>query len=334
MNTYNSDFGILDRLSSSTVEKEDVLEMLSATGELQDELFMRAREIRNAHCGNKAFIRGVIEFSNYCQKSCNYCALRAPNKGVAHYRMTPDEIIEIAKVIHSQGIKIIFLQAGQDPKCDEILEVVIPRLKREFNSEVLLCVGERSKEKYYRFRELGADSYILKYETSDPILYESTAYTPLKNRLDCVNWIKSSGMKLGVGNIVGLPRQTFESLADDIMLGKELSPDFISTSPFVANENTPYENAPPGDYNLTLNTMAINRLIHKSTLLPTVSALERLCQDGQLQGLNAGANVITINFTPPSKREHYAIYSNHRFVVKWDHALGIIEKAGLKPDLN
>jgi biotin synthase len=248
--------------------------------------------------------------------------------------MTADDIFEIAREIYNSGITVVFLQAGQDPKTDAILETVIPKIKQEFGVEVLLCLGERPKKEIYQhFHDLGADSYILKYETSDPELYEKTAYTPLSKRLECARWIKEAGMNLGVGNIVGLPGQSFESLADDILLGKELGPNFVSTSPFIANENTPYENEPPGDYNVTLNTMAINRLIHKKGLLPTVSAMERLHPDGQLEGLNAGANVITINFTPPDRRENYVIYSNHRFVVKWDHALSIIKQAGLKPNL-
>lgn len=334
MITKNPEFAILDRIAGSHVDKADILTLLNATGELQQEMFRRARETRAAYCGDIVQLRGVIEFSNFCQKSCNYCAIRAPNKDLVHYRMTAAEILDVAREIYNAGITVVFLQAGQDPKTDEILETVIPRIKQEFGVEVLLCLGERpKKEIYQRLRELGADSYILKYETSDPELYEQTAHTPLSKRLECARWIKEAGMNLGVGNIVGLPGQSFESLADDILLGKELGPNFVSTSPFIANENTPYENEPPGDYNVTLNTMAINRLIHKTGLLPTVSAMEKLHPNGQLEGLNAGANVITINFTPQTRRENYVIYSNHRFVVNWDHALNIIKQAGLKPNL-
>ncbi|MDD5033402.1 MAG: radical SAM protein [Methylococcaceae bacterium] len=333
MIAINTTFPIIDRLQSSPVDRDDILTLLTATGALQEELFRRARDMRHTHCGDLVHLRGVIEISNYCQKSCSYCAIRAPNKELDRYRMSAEEILDIAGQIHNTGIRIIFIQAGQDPKCDEILETVIPKIKQQFNTEVLLCLGERSKETYRHFRDLGADSYILKYETSDPVLYEMTALTPLKNRLDCARSIKQVGMKLGVGNIIGLPGQNFESLADDILLGYELEPDFVSASPFIANEHTPYEDSPAGDFNVTLNTMAINRLMHKTCLLPTVSALEKIYPHGQLMGLNAGANVITINFTPSSRRENYAIYSSHRFIVSRDHALHIIQQAGLKAEI-
>jgi biotin synthase len=324
----------INNLLNGASEKADILYLLKATGDLQQELFMHARAIRAAHTENKILLRGVIEISNYCQKSCNYCAIRAPNKELVRYRMNPEEIISTAEQIKKLGIRIIFLQAGQDPKCDAILEEVIPAIKKKFKGMILLCLGERPKEVYQRYRELGADSYILKHETSDPILYRQIALTSLSKRLECARWIQQTGMQLGLGNMIGLPGQRFESLADDILLGHEMQPDFISTSPFIANENTPYENVPTGDFNMTLNTMAINRILHKSSLIPTVSALEKIQKGGQLMGLNAGANIITINFTPKAQRDKFQIYSDERFVVSLDHALQLSRKAGLELNID
>lgn len=322
------------RLLNQQVEKADILNLLNATGDVQKELFSQSRAIRAAYTDDVVHLRGVIEISNYCQKSCNYCAIRAPNKNMQRYRMEADEVMDIARQIREIGINIIFLQAGQDPKCDAIMEEVIPKIKQELQGTVLLCLGEKTKETYRRYRELGADSYILKYETSDPVLYQEIAQTPLKARLECAAWIQELGMQLGVGNIVGLPGQSFDSLAEDILLGLDMQPNFISTSPFIANQDTPYENVPTGDFNVTLNTMAINRILHKKSLIPTVSALEKIQPNGQLMGLNAGANVITINFTPPTQRDQYKIYSKERFVVSQAHALRIIEEAGLKIKLH
>ena len=145
-----------------------------------------------------------------------------------------------------------------------------------------------------------------------------------------MDWIRESGMKVGTGNIVGLPRQSLESLANDILFGVRISPDFISASPFIPNSNTPLQDYPKGSANLTLNTIAILRIILKTPLIPSVSALESVFPEGQTVGLNAGANVITINFTPKDNRDLYRIYSEKRFVVSLDHALKTIERAGLK----
>lgn len=329
MKTDVAEFAGIDRLRNGQVGKSDLLSLLTATGVVQEELFRQARDTRRAHGADQVHIRGVIEISNYCQKSCDYCAIRAPNKNLKRYRMLPAEILEVARQIRELGIRIVFLQAGQDPKCDAIMDEVIPRLK-ELGATVLLCLGERGREVYRHFRELGADSYILKYETSDPEMYEAIAHTDLGMRLECIGWIRETGMRIGVGNIVGLPGQSLDSLAEDILLGVGIKPDFISTSPLIPNQDTPFENLAYGDFNLTLNTMAINRLLHPVSLIPTVSALEKIHEGGQLMGLNAGANVVTINFTPKPQRDKYAIYANDRFVVSREHAWNIIKQAGLR----
>jgi biotin synthase len=244
--------------------------------------------------------------------------------------MSSDEILAIAAEIKHANISTVFLQSGQDPNCEPILEEVIPEIKNNLKLGVLLCIGEKSKAAYQRYKDLGADSYILKFETSNANLYQEIAHTPLARRLDCIRWIKEAGLKLGTGNIVGLPNQSLEILAEDIQLALELQPDFVSSSPFIPNENTPFEHSPLGDLNLTLNMMALWRILFKTCLIPSVSALEKIQKGGQLLGLMAGANVITINFTPKASRDKYSIYSMDRFIVSLDHALNIIEQAGLQ----
>jgi biotin synthase len=244
--------------------------------------------------------------------------------------MEASDILELAQKIKEAGINLAFLQGGQSPENDHIVEQVIPIIRKDLDMDVLLCLGERPKEIYKKFKELGASSYILKYETSDPVLYTSITHGKLENRLKYLQWLRESGLKIGTGNIVGLPGQTLENLADDILLGIRINPDFISTSPFIPNSNTPLEHSPKGSVNLTLNTMAILRIVLKTPLIPSVSALESVFPSGQTVGLNAGANVLTINFTPKINQNLYKIYSEQRFVVSLDHALGSIERAGLK----
>jgi biotin synthase len=313
------------------LSKQELIELLQAQGSLQQQLFRQARVIRNKSGGDRVLLRGVIEVSNFCQKNCDYCAMRASNQSLDRYRMSAEEILAIAQEIaDTKIISTLFLQGGQDRYCDAILEEVIPEIKKRYDLSILLCLGERPKDVYFRFAELGADSYILKFETSDANLYHAISHTPLERRLQCIAWLQEAGIKVGTGNIVGLPGQTLDTLAEDIQLAIAISPDFVSSSPFIPNQDTPLERLPDGDVNLTLNMLALYRIVLPSALIPTVSALEKIQKGGQLMGLNAGANVMTINFTPSQRRGKYRIYSKERFVVSYEHALRTIESAGLQ----
>jgi len=293
-------------------------------------LFARARAVRQEELGDEVLLRGVIEISSYCQKHCDYCSMRATNKKSERYRLDAGQIYEIIEGMQAFPISTAFFQAGQDPHIDEVLDEVIPVIKHDFGMNVLLCLGERPRAVYQRWAALGADSYILKFEISDPQFYRDVIHAEPERRFRCLGWIKEAGMKLGTGNIVGLPGQTMDHLVDDIEFACELGPDFVSSAPFIPNENTPFQDASFGDVNVTVNTMAIWRIMLGDPLIPTVSALEKIQEGGQLMGLNAGANVITINFTPETWRKKYGIYSKERFVVSANHAFDLIERAGLR----
>jgi len=312
------------------LDRPTVLQWLQARGPKQQELFRQARHVRHVHGGDDVLLRGVIEMSSHCSKLCKYCAMRSPNTGLQRYRMTAEEILEVAGEIKSRGISTAFLQAGQDLACDPILEEVIPEIRHGMQMNVLLCVGERPPHVYRRYAELGAGAYILKFETADPGFYRAIAGVPPHNRLRAMEAIRAAGMKLGTGSIVGLPGQTIESIADDFLFAVAWEPDFVSAAPFIPNGSTPYEDGVEGDVDTTLNLMALWRIALPESLIPSVSALEKLRPDGQLAGLNAGANVITVNFTPGERRARYAIYSEQRFVVGLRHALETIDRAGLR----
>lgn len=320
----------LSSLLTSTINDQQLSSLLTSTGDIQQELFKQASAIRHQYLGDELKLRGVIEISNICQKNCDYCAMRHSNSSLKRFRLDVETIIEIARSITEVGITTIFLQAGQDPKCDPILEEVIPAINNDLEAEVLLNVGERSKETYERFSRLGARSFILKYETSDAAGYEYVAHGPLEKRIQCMEWIRDAGMKIGTGNIIGLPRQSIESLVSDIRLAFKFKPDFVSAAPFIPNQGTPLQDQHFGDINLTLNTMAILRIGLKDVFIPAVSALEYIRTGGQLMGLNAGANVMTINFTPKLYRRHYKIYAKDRYIVTLNHAINTAKKAGLK----
>ncbi len=316
---------------SGPITRRKLVRLLKADGVLQQRLFRAARECRRTHGGDRVLLRGVIEISNYCQRSCDYCAMRPDNKVLSRYRLSAETIVETAAKIKNQAeIGTVFLQSGQDPHSDPILELAIPEIKNRTNQSVLLNIGEKPKELYRKLAQLGADSAILKFETSDHTLYESIAHSSLEKRLECLRLIQELGYRVGTGNIVGLPGQTIDTLVDDIFLAREIGPDFVSSSPFIPNQNTPLQDMPHGDLNFTLNTIAILRILLPDALIPSVSALEKIHEGGQVMGLNAGANVLTINFTPEESRKKYAIYSMQRFVVSLDHAMRTVEQTGLQ----
>jgi biotin synthase len=316
------------QLEAPNLSDQGLISLLNSTGDAQQELFKQARTIRHQFLGDEITLRGVIEISNNCQKNCDYCAMRRSNKSLRRFRLDAQTILTAARSVTETGITTVMLQAGQDLNCDRILDEVIPAIADDLGAEVLLNIGERGKETYERFAQLGAESFVLKYETSDAIAYEHVVHAPLDKRIQCMRWIREAGMKIGTGNIVGLPDQPIESLVSDIRLGFTFKPDFVSVAPFISNKGTPLQNRPLGDFNLTLNTMAILRIGLMEVSIPSVSALEYVQAGGQLMGLNAGANVLTINFTPRSHRADYRIYARDRFVVSLNHAINTAKQAG------
>jgi biotin synthase len=310
-------------------EKEELLTMLNARGELQSQLFEKARRVRRLSGMDFCLLRGVIEISNYCQKNCSYCAMRAANRSIPRYRMSLEEILDVAESVVKTGITVVFLQGGQDPIMDRVVAEAIVKIKKRYHCSVILCLGEKSPETYQMFYSAGADAYILKFETSDAVLYRAIIGEKPKKRLQCIGQLHDIGYKVGVGNIIGLPEQTIDSICEDILLSMKMDPDFVSCAPFIPNQGVPFEHMPHGDLNTTLNWMAMCRILLKTCLIPSVSALEKIQKGAQLKGLNAGGNVMTINFTPHQYRKKYSIYSKERFVVSIDHALETARRAGL-----
>ncbi|MCL1918113.1 MAG: radical SAM protein [Peptococcaceae bacterium] len=317
-------------LTKKDFTKAEIKEMLLSEGSAQQELFTQARLTRENVFGNSLKVRGVIEISNACVKHCDYCAMSSHNPKLERFTLDAETILQTARHIRSTGIPIVFLQSGQTPRCDDLLYKVIPAIRKELDCEILLCVGEKPKSVYEAYRTAGADSYILKFEASNPALYESVTHSALKKRMECTAHIRETGMKLGTGSIIGLPGQTLDDIVDDILCAISMKPDFVSAAPFIANKGTPFEQMPVGDINRTLNAIAIWRIALPSALIPTVSALEYIHPEGQAAGLSAGANVIAVNFTPKANRDKYAIYANDRFIVGLDHAQKTAKKAGMR----
>jgi biotin synthase len=316
-----------------TLADEDILSLLFVRGDEREDLFARARKARAATFGPRVVTRGLIEITNLCRVNCEFCPMRRDNaRQNAIFHMSVDQILDAAREIKSAGINIVFLQAGEVPRTTETVAECIPRILDLYDGEVeiLLCLGNKPRTEYEQLKSLGATSYILKHETSDPLLNRRMRHSSFDERVACLETLHELGYMIGTGTIIGLPGQSLDSLIGDIRLAVRLGAHMFSASPFVPAPDTPLAHEPPGDIELTLNFLAVSRLINPSWLIPSVSALEKTAAGGQAAGLNAGANVLTINFTPDSTQGRYLIYGKDRFIVKKAHAARIISEAGLE----
>lgn len=314
--------------------RSEIIELLQLRGSGQQELFQRARTARRSHFGDGATMRGVIEVASACVQNCSYCPMRLDNR-MPRYIYRSDRIVELSRHIHAAGIRTVSLQAGDIPRTTQTAGEAIPGIRRIFAGEVdiLLVLGDKSRDEYAYLREQGATSYILKHETSDPGLHQEHRFYALEDRLARLEDLLSLGYRVGTGTIVGLPGQTLEILADDILLARSLGVHMCSASPFVPAVGTPLADAEPGDVDLTLNALAIMRLVMPEALIPSVSALQKQAAGAQVLGFTAGANVITVNFTPDGDQANYPIYGSDRFIVGRDYAARVLREAGLRPDV-
>lgn len=297
--------------------------------ERDEELFRLADETRKLYCGEKVHIRGILTFSNYCLRNCLYCGLRSGNRKVKRYRMSEEQIVQRSIDIALSGVKTIVLQSGDDPYYTrDMMSKIIYRIKRKVDATVTLCIGERALDDYRAFRFSGAERYLLKFETSNRMLYEmlhpGQSYAHRLKLLECLD---QEGYRVGTGNIVGLPGQTLDDLCRDILFIKEQVPYMLGIGPFIPQQDTPLAMSPMGDLHLSLKVLALARLNSRYANIPATSALAALePEQGQILGLRAGANVIMPDFTPAGYREHYQIY-DHRTHVNLDTARQTIFKA-------
>ncbi|MDI6601840.1 MAG: [FeFe] hydrogenase H-cluster radical SAM maturase HydE [Thermoanaerobacteraceae bacterium] len=290
--------------------REEVIFLLKPEDDEKDVLFHTADVIRKEVFGDEVHLRGIIEFSNYCERNCLYCGLRRDNKNLTRYRLMPEEIIDIAVNAERIGYRTIVLQSGEDSfYTTEILCQVVRDIKDRADVAITLSIGERGFEDYRLLKEAGADRYLIKQETSSPELYRKLhPDMRYENRIRCQKDLKTLGYELGTGNMVGLPWQTVEELADDILFFREIDADMIGIGPFISNPHTPLRNFSSGMVEDTLKVLAVTRLINPLANLPATTALGSLDSYGRQKGLTAGANVVMPNVTTMKYRRFYEIY--------------------------
>lgn len=299
------------------LELEDIVLLLDTERTAEKEaLFHTAGRMRKEIVGDVVDIRGAIEFSNYCRKDCKYCGIRKSLTDTTRYRMSEDEIMEVVYLLKETGLKTVILQSGEDLwwTSDKIASL-IKRIKSETKMNITLSIGERPREEYELYRELGANNFLLKIETTNRKIFEFIhPDDDYDTRVKASEWLRELGYLNGSGSIIGLPGQTVEDIAKDILFFKEMGINMIGIGPFVPTKGTPFEKYPHGDVDMTLKAIAVTRIVCKRVFLPATTALATIDPDGQTKALQAGANTIMLINTPPKYRESYNIYSEKNMV--------------------
>jgi len=291
--------------------KRQIVDLLNEKDEgvLRD-LFRRADEVRREFAGDAVHLRGLIEFSNHCRRDCLYCGLRRSNGKAVRYRMEIPEIFSQAVEAKNLGFHTVVLQSGEDSYYTaKDLAALVRDIKESLSIAVTLSIGERTYEDYKRMKEAGADRYLLRFETTDPILFKALKPdSHYAKRFLCLRWLRELGYQLGSGSMVGLPGQTVESLAADILKYKELDLDMIGLGPYISHPDTPLAGCANGTMDMVLKVTAIARIVTRNAHMPATTASGTIDPEGRQKALQCGANVLMPNLTPRQYREHYLIY--------------------------
>lgn len=306
---------LIEKLNNThSLNKDEALQLIKQGAQHKNLLFALAQKTAQKSFGRQIFVRGLIEFTNYCKNDCYYCGIRRSNKNAARYRLTQEEILECCRAGYGLGFRTFVLQGGEDYfYSDDDIAAIVRAIKAQHpDCAVTLSIGERSRETYALWKKAGADRYLLRHETADCTHYAKLhpAELSAKNRQNCLYTLKELGYQAGAGFMVGSPYQTAENLADDLMFLQKLRPQMIGIGPFIPHHDTPFKDEPAGSVELTLVLLAVLRLLFPRVLLPATTALGTLATGGRLLGIKAGANVIMPNLSPQNVRGKYLLYDN------------------------
>lgn len=294
-----------------TLDRSALIDLLQADEQTFAPIFAQAGAVCRTQFGDTVRIRALLEFSNYCRRSCRYCGLNCHNTNLARFRLEPDEIVQTALEAAENGYQTVVLQSGEDPYyTPDMLSNIVTRIKKVAPAiAVTLSCGEFPAEAYQQFRAAGCDRYLLKHETSDPKLY--AALHPdscLEERVRCLKDIKKAGLETGGGFMIGLPGQTAATIADDLLLLRSIPCDMAGIGPFLPHPDTPLGTEPHGSAMLTLRAVALARLLLPHANLPVTTALGVLDRAAADRVYESGGNVVMRKVTPSRLRKLYQIY--------------------------
>ena len=280
--------------------------------ETAEYLFSKARIRQSENFGKNVYLRGLIEFTNYCRNDCLYCGLRRSNLQCERYRLTKEQILDCCEQGYGLGFRTFVLQGGEDLhyKDSDICGIVSSIKEKYPDCAVTLSIGEKSRESYQAYYDAGADRYLLRHETATPEHYAQLhpAELNLENRIRCLYDLKEIGYQVGAGMMLQSPYQTTDNIVRDLQFLKELEPDMIGIGPFIPHQQTPFHDRPAGTAELTIFMIGILRLMLPQALIPATTALGTIDPMGREKGLLAGANVIMPNLSPADVRGKYLLY--------------------------
>ncbi|MBQ8781362.1 MAG: [Oscillospiraceae bacterium] len=309
-------FDLIDKLEKEHIltKEEFVFLIKNRTPEISEYLFEKARKVRHKYYGRKVYIRGLIEFTNYCKNNCLYCGIRCSNKNVQRYRLTKEQILSCCEQGYALGFRTFVMQGGEDPfYTDDIMTDIISSIREKYpDCAITLSIGEKSRESYERYFKAGANRFLLRHETADSEHYSKLHPSALtaENRQRCLFDLKDIGFQTGSGFMVGSPYQTEENLAEDMLFIHKLQPQMVGIGPFIPHHDTPFKDERAGTAELTLFMLGLTRLMLPSVLLPSTTALGTIAPDGREKGILAGANVVMPNLSPSDVRKKYLLYDN------------------------
>ena len=307
---------LIDKLKTqrSLTRDEWTALIVGRTPELAGYLFELARKERHLHYGHDVYVRGLIEFTNYCRNDCLYCGIRKSNPHVSRYRLSEEHILDCCRIGYDLGFRTFVLQGGEDGYYtrERMVHVIESIRSRHPDCAITLSIGEKSREDYQAFYEAGANRYLLRHETFNANHYSRLHPSSLSAaaRQKCLWDLKDIGYQTGTGFMVGSPYQTPQDLAEDMLFIRELNPQMVGIGPFIPHHDTPFSNEAAGTLELTLFMLGLLRLMLPKVLLPSTTALGTIAPKGRELGILAGANVVMPNLSPTGVRKDYALYDN------------------------
>lgn len=299
------------------LQKEEWMELLKhRTPQGEALLFEKARRIQETYFGKQIYIRGLIEFTNYCRNDCYYCGIRRSNGNAHRYRLTEEEILDCCRYGYRLGFRTFVLQGGEDGFfTEEKMIQLIEKIRREFpDCAITLSIGEREREEYEAYFRAGANRFLLRHEAAneDYYRYLHPKELSLSHRKQCLWQLREIGYQVGSGMMIGSPGQTTADLAEDLLFLQELQPHMVGIGPFIPHRDTSFRAEQAGTLEDTLFLLAAIRLMLPKVLLPATTALSTIHPDGRKLGILAGANVVMPNLSPPENRKYYSIYDHKR----------------------
>ena len=311
-------------LSQEHFSKEDLIAMLSSEGEEQQLLFDKAKKIKQLYIGNVVHFRGLVEYSNVCSKNCYYCGIRSENKQINRYTASDEEVLQAAKLIMENRYGSMVLQSGEcsDEDFTSRITLLVKEIKRISNNKIgiTLSCGEQSESVYNQWFEAGVHRYLLRIETSNPQLYAKWHPQNKKHdyqkRVQCLEILQRIGYQVGTGVMIGVPFQTIENLAEDLLFFKEKDMDMIGMGPYLIHKQTPMADFSnelltiEQRFSLSLNMIASLRILMKDVNIAASTAMQTLNPFGREKAIEVGANIVMPNLTPLKYRENYKLYED------------------------